>query len=493
MRYVSNLELDIAMNPNAHKSKTTNVQLRNDRIDRRRRPQIDWQYWPDTTTQQDDATHNIPGLDITNRPDIEDDTIIAWGLTQSETTTGLKVDIDVLHGEGTNLKWTHKVTDEDLERIMQPMLGDTKERSVRMCFINTLDTNASWLPGNFEIRAQTLRILLKAGLSKALLANIYSKQCYWAKMGNQRFLRYNTDGSLKTFEISYQYRCGWDTGVSFVDFVRTPSQSVYFLINYPTYALTRLKAAVNSNPRIAHRDFFPDTLVADDSLKQWQYEIGHRRDTLQSYEKQYEDEGTNFKQATIQLHRLARHWLTLGQDYVDFQAQLGFLRESYVKYKEILAAQSPSWDIDKAVDMCESFEMLISQCDTCIRWTKVYHERTNLRINLLFHLVNQRESRTNTQIATSTAEVARQTQRDSASMITIAAVTMLFLPGTFISAILSTTFFDYGDDGLHVSGKWWILLASTIPLTVVVFGVWLGWRYVRLRKQKAEVPVKLPS
>jgi hypothetical protein len=65
----------------------------------------------------------------------------------------------------------------------------------------------------------------------------------------------------------------------------------------------------------------------------------------------------------------------------------------------------------------------------------------------LFHLANQRESKTNTQIATSTAEVARQTQRDSASMITIAAVTMLFLPGTFISAILSTTFFDYGDDG----------------------------------------------
>jgi hypothetical protein len=76
-------------------------------------------------------------------------------------------------------------------------------------------------------------------------------------------------------------------------------------------------------------------------------------------------------------------------------------------------------------------------------------------------------------------------------MITIAAVTMLFLPGTFISAILSTTFFDYGDDGLHVSTRWWVLLATTIPLTVVVFGIWLGWRYVRLREQQAEAPVKL--
>ncbi|KAJ4377402.1 hypothetical protein N0V83_000227 [Neocucurbitaria cava] len=473
--------------------KLTSAQLRNDRIDRRRRPKIDWQYWPDTTGQHDDATPNIPGLEITTRPDIEDDAIIAWGLAASEKTRDPNVSIDVLHGDGTDLEWTQNVNDDNLERIMQPKKENTKTHSLQMCFINTLDTRASWLPGNFDIRPQALRLLLKAGLSRALLANIFSEQGYWAKMGNQRILRYNADGCLNSFEISYQYRCGWDTGVSFVHFVRRPTQRVYIFINYPAYALTRLKAAVNTNPSIMHRDFFPDTLVADDSLKQWQYEIGHRRDTLQKYvyisshssvmhqklispkEKQYEDEGIDSKLATIQLHRLDRHWLTLGQDSVDFRAQLIFLRESYVKYKEVLGKQAPGWEIDQAVDMY------------------VYHQRTNLRINLLFHLANQRESRTNTQIASSTAEVARQTQRDSASMITIAAVTMLFLPGTFISAILSTTFFDYGDDGLHVSGKWWILLASTIPLTVVVFGVWLGWRYVRLRKQQAEAPIKLPS
>ena len=44
-------------------------------------------------------------------------------------------------------------------------------------------------------------------------------------------------------------------------------------------------------------------------------------------------------------------------------------------------------------------------------------------------------------------------------MITMAAVTMLFLPGTFISSILSTTFFDYGEDKLSVSKEWWVLPA----------------------------------
>lgn len=67
-------------------------------------------------------------------------------------------------------------------------------------------------------------------------------------------------------------------------------------------------------------------------------------------------------------------------------------------------------------------------------------------------------------------------------MITIAAMTMLFLPGTFVSAVLSTTFFDFDSDGISVSRQWWILLAATIPLTILVFSIWLYWRANRLEK-----------
>lgn len=100
-------------------------------------------------------------------------------------------------------------------------------------------------------------------------------------------------------------------------------------------------------------------------------------------ERQYEDDGIDFKLATTQLHRLARQWLTLGQDSKDFQAQMNFLRESYVIYMNNLGLQSVPWGVDKTVDMSESFATLISQCDTCIRWTNVYHGRTNLRIDLV--------------------------------------------------------------------------------------------------------------
>jgi hypothetical protein len=79
-------------------------------------------------------------------------------------------------------------------------------------------------------------------------------------------------------------------------------------------------------------------------------------------------------------------------------------------------------------------------------------------------------------------------------MITLAAVTMVFLPGTFICTIVSTNFFDFGEQGLAVSDKWWVLLAAAIPLTILVFIVWWAWVLARIQKQKGNrVPDMLRS
>jgi hypothetical protein len=103
--------------------------------------------------------------------------------------------------------------------------------------------------------------------------------------------------------------------------------------------------------------------------------------------------------------------------------------------------------------------------------------RSELIQEQLYHLANQAESRTSKDIQTATAKVAEQTQRDSASMIVIATMTLFFLPGTFVSSIMSTVFFNYTGDGLQVSRKGWILAPAIIPLTLLVFGLWLAWLY----------------
>ena len=75
-------------------------------------------------------------------------------------------------------------------------------------------------------------------------------------------------------------------------------------------------------------------------------------------------------------------------------------------------------------------------------------------------------------------------------MITIAAATMLFLPGTFVCTIVSTNLFDFGNEGLQVSSQWWILLAAAIPLTFAVFGIWVGWQRMRRQSQRLKARLK---
>jgi hypothetical protein len=82
-----------------------------DRIDSRHR-KINWQYWPENSAPHKDVADSHNPLDddpaeniehISSRPDIEDEALIAWGLTQTRTTEDAEATLDVLHGEETNL------------------------------------------------------------------------------------------------------------------------------------------------------------------------------------------------------------------------------------------------------------------------------------------------------------------------------------------------------------------------------------------------------
>lgn len=53
------------------------------------------------------------------------------------------------------------------------------------------------------------------------------------------------------------------------------------------------------------------------------------------------------------------------------------------------------------------------------------------------------------------------------------------------------TFFNFQqDDGGHqdfqVSRRWWYFLAATIPLTILVFMVWIVWQKIRARRFERE-------
>ena len=140
-------------------------------------------------------------------------------------------------------------------------------------------------------------------------------------------------------------------------------------------------------------------------------------------------------------------------------------------------------------------QYLITRNTIWKRWVGNYNTRTQIRINLYFNLASQVDNKTNIgiaktniEIANTSREIASATLRDSSSMITIATMTMLFLPGTFVSAILSMAFFNNGTDTsghptLTVLPQWWIFPVATIPLTLLVFGLWRIWQQNRLKQR----------
>ncbi|KAL2820314.1 hypothetical protein BJX63DRAFT_380395 [Aspergillus granulosus] len=68
-------------------------------------------------------------------------------------------------------------------------------------------------------------------------------------------------------------------------------------------------------------------------------------------------------------------------------------------------------------------------------------------------------------------------QEDSTMMKTIAFVSMVYLPGTFVSGVFGTNFFDFDSPtpGLWDHSHFWLYWAVAVPLTVATMASWAAW------------------
>lgn len=138
------------------------------------------------------------------------------------------------------------------------------------------------------------------------------------------------------------------------------------------------------------------------------------------------------------LHDLSKCWHIIREDLIDFEERMEFLLDLWEKYYDAHARQALT------VSTKDSLSFIMSRIRVWRRWTSNYTTRTNIRINLFFNLASQNDNRTNLDIASSSKTIAEETRQDSSSMITIAAVTMVFLPATFVSVsfVVVTSFRD---------------------------------------------------
>jgi Mg2+ and Co2+ transporter CorA len=65
--------------------------------------------------------------------------------------------------------------------------------------------------------------------------------------------------------------------------------------------------------------------------------------------------------------------------------------------------------------------------------------------------------------------------RNTDMMRTISAITLLFLPGTFVSGLFSSAFFQFSSDSQEwvVAKNFWLYWVIVIPLTIATLFVWL--------------------
>ncbi|RJE21848.1 hypothetical protein PHISCL_05799 [Aspergillus sclerotialis] len=108
---------------------------------------------------------------------------------------------------------------------------------------------------------------------------------------------------------------------------------------------------------------------------------------------------------------------------------------------------------------------------SCMRDRSISNEkRLQNEIQLAFNIVAQHDAAT-------TVEISRAARSDSATMKTLAFITLTFLPPTFICTLFSMSFFDFSADsgGWSVSSKIWIYWAFAIPITAATAFLWYFW------------------
>lgn len=153
------------------------------------------------------------------------------------------------------------------------------------------------------------------------------------------------------------------------------------------------------------------------------------------------------------------------------------IREENEAYRQVAASQKAQTRQHQAEELSGVIDDVLVELKSQILaadWisTKIYSlvQNTNLTIN-------RADQRSNLLIADSSLTIARESKRDNLSMITIAAITMIFLPGTFVASFFAMPLLNWQapKGNTVVSHRFWVYWAVTVPLTIGTILLWLGW------------------
>lgn len=145
------------------------------------------------------------------------------------------------------------------------------------------------------------------------------------------------------------------------------------------------------------------------------------------------------------------------------------IRDGHRRLIESLPGSSP-FILQRVED---SISYVISSMEKQRMWFLNYKQRKDSTMSLVYNLVTQQDAANNFQISHSM-------KQDSTSMNAIAALTMVFLPGTFAGTLVGAGVFG----GAIKEKVWLIWVGITAPLTVIVMICW--WLYQKFTGPKQD-------
>ncbi|KAI1131455.1 hypothetical protein F5Y10DRAFT_233689 [Nemania abortiva] len=250
---------------------------------------------------------------------------------------------------------------------------------------------------------------------------------------------------------------------SFVQLVVEPNLTTYYFVNFNKELKQFIERSLKDYPGSRATPLFLDFRILTHLLTLYRRGLGAQRSKLRQIENQ--EDGSTVRNQVKELHDLCRRWHAMLKDFADLKEHSRQLKAFAERLNTTYYATQP----DHREEMLETVESLVqfeNGCNFWANWARTYLERTNICINLAHQLENK--------------EIALQARRESMSMFTLAIVTVIFLPSTFVASILGTNFFNFDGMVFAVSGLWWILPVISIPLTLVVLVLWYKWSKVRL-------------
>lgn len=188
------------------------------------------------------------------------------------------------------------------------------------------------------------------------------------------------------------------------------------------------------------------------------------------------------------LHKMSRNLITLEHNNQRDASNIGHLLRDHERLGRLAELQGTYIDHATHGRVRDDLLMLHDLCDDRHRRIMNLQRRTSNFVTLLYNLITGHDSTINLKIATESAKIARDTRKDSASMKIIAAMTLLYLPATFVCSLFGTNLIALdtstanGEPALIVSRLWWIYLAFAVPLTAFTMIGFLVWRRFRERK-----------